>query len=249
MTRSAAARQEVCRTVFNEVRAFCVANSDEARARRYARYFTEGYDAYGLDYRNPGWEENRIRWTEMLREAGPKAFLDAGDLLVATGKYEEASFAIVIARGLRDTFTPEAFSRIGKWFEGGIRNWGHTDVLSGELLSLFLLDGIVDLDALAAWRDSPYKYKRRAVPVTMIKLLDGAAPIAGMLKAVEPLMHDPERVVQQGMGWFLREVWKRQPKPVEQLLLKHKDSCARLIVQYATEKMSKEARLRFRKTR
>ncbi len=67
-----------------------------------------------------------------------------------------------------------------------------------------------------------------------------------MLDFITPLMHDPERVVQQGMGWFLREAWKIKPKPVETFLLKYKDSAPRLIFQYATEKMSKEDKLRFR---
>ena len=50
-------------------------------------------------------------------------------------------------------------------------------------------------------------------------------------------MMDPERVVQQGLGWFLRETWKKHPKAVEAFLLEWKDRSPRLIFQYATEKM------------
>jgi 3-methyladenine DNA glycosylase AlkD len=69
------------------------------------------------------------------------------------------------------------------------------------------------------------------------------------LEFIEPLMHDPEREVHQGVGWFLREAWKIQPEPVEQFLLKYKDTSPRLIFQYATEKMQPEARERYRKAR
>ncbi len=31
-----------------EIRRFCESHSDPARAQKYARYFVEGYDAYGL---------------------------------------------------------------------------------------------------------------------------------------------------------------------------------------------------------
>ena len=42
------------------------------------------------------------------------------------------------------------------------------------------------------------------------------------------MMLDEERVVHQGLGWFLREAWKRDPEGVEPFLLEFKDSAARL---------------------
>lgn len=248
MPGAAAARKAVCQAVLEEVKAFCAANANEKQAERWARFFTEGYDAYGVDHKQPAWEENRARWLQMLKDAGRSAFLDAGDLLVP-GKYEETSFAIMFAMGSREAYTPQAFQRIGKWFERGIRNWGHTDVLSGQVLSAFLVDGVVPLEALEAWRASKNKFRRRAVPVTMIEIIDGSAPASRLLKAVEPLMQDQERVVQQGVGWFLRELWKRHPAATEKFLLRYKETCPRLIVQYATEKMDKAARERFRRSR
>jgi len=58
---------------------------------------------------------------------------------------------------------------------------------------------------------------------------------------------DPAREVHQGVGWFLREAWKIQPIPVEEFLLKYKDTAPRLIFQYATEKMKPEEKERFKK--
>jgi 3-methyladenine DNA glycosylase AlkD len=247
MPKAAPARL-VSHTVAEEVRAFCIANASEKNAMRWARFFTEGYDAYGVDYKNPAWEQNRLRWLARLKEAGPSAFLDAGDLLVP-GKYEETSLAILFAAGSRDAYTPQAFERIGNWFEKGIRNWGHTDVLSGEVLSAFLLDGVVPLEALERWRDSANKFQRRAVPVTLVKLVGGPPSASRLLRVIEPLMQDSERVVQQGVGWFLRELWKRRPGDVEKFLLRFKNTCPRLIVQYATEKMDKAHRERFRRSK
>jgi 3-methyladenine DNA glycosylase AlkD len=60
-------------------------------------------------------------------------------------------------------------------------------------------------------------------------------------------MMDPEREVHQGLGWFLREAWKKQPQVTETFLFKWKNSAARLIFQYATEKMTAEEKQRFRK--
>ena len=128
-------------------------------------------------------------------------------------------------------------------------NWALCDVLAGEVLSHFLLDGIVGLKALEPWVASPYKYQRRAAPVTLIKTLKNRHDYGPLLRLIEPLMSDREKVVQQGVGWFLREAWKLQPKPAEAFLLRFKETCPRLIVQYATEKMDPAAKEKFRRTR
>ena len=246
---SAPARSGVVETIAAEMREFCEANANPELVRKYAKFFKEGYDAYGIGHKDPEWERRREEWTQRLRAAGPSVYLDAGDLLTRTGKYEECSSAILFASAMRDRYTPAAFRRIGKWFDGGIGNWGHTDILCSLVLSPFLIDEVVGLDELARWRTSQFKYQRRAVPVAIIPLLDTASDYAPLFAVVEPLMTDSERVVQQGLGWFLREAWKRQPQPSERFLLRYKDTAPRLIVQYATEKMTAAQKLRFRRSK
>lgn len=58
---------------------------------------------------------------------------------------------------------------------------------------------------------------------------------------------DSEREFNQGLGWFLRECWKKDRALTEAFLMKWKNNCARLINQYVTEKITKEERLKFRK--
>lgn len=60
-------------------------------------------------------------------------------------------------------------------------------------------------------------------------------------------MLDAERVVHQGLGWFLREAWKIKKEETESFLLKWKNQAPRLIYQYATEKMSTEEKNVLRK--
>jgi len=235
--------------VFREVRAFCRAHADAAQAKRWARYFTEGYDAYGVDYKDPEWTSLQAAWADRLRGGPAAIWLDAGDLLVRTGKYEEASFALRLAITLEEHDSPETFARLGGWFAGGIRNWGHTDVLCGDCLTRYLVRKVVPLKALIEWRDSPHKYQRRAVPVALIGVLKTASSFQPLFRGIAPLMHDPERVVQQGLGWFLREAWKRQPAETEAFLLQYKDTCPRTIVQYATERMDAAGKARFKRAK
>lgn len=249
MSRTSAARASVARAISKEARAFCEAHADPDRARRYARFFTEGYDAYGVDYRIPEWELHISAWAQRVRAAGPDALIETGHLLSATGKYEECSFAILMAERIVEFDTPELFQRLGEWFDsGGIRNWGHCDVMCKMVLSRFLTSCIAGLDDLTVWRDSGAKYKRRAAAVTLVESIH-VRDVPAWLAFVEPLMADKEKVVHQGVGWLLRELWKRDPKQVEPFLLKHKDTAPRLIYQYATEKMDAAGKSRFKKAK
>lgn len=231
-----------------EIRSFFETHGDEKVIAKYSRYFKEGYDAFGVSdeiYRN-----RATLWFEAYcGELGLSGFLDLGDRLMQTGKYEEASLAINWAGRFHKQFTPAEFERFGTWLRDGVREWAHCDVLCGDLLSVFLAQGIVSMEALSSWRQSGSKWQRRAVPVSMLSLLKKAGDIEPMLDFIRPMMMDPERVVHQGLGWFLREAWKRSPSPVEAFLLEWKNSAPRLIFQYATEKMSAEAKARFRKER
>jgi len=233
---------------FAEIRRFCEKKANPDVVKKYSRYFTEGYDAYGLDQLTM--ESQRDRWLdEWKTDFTFDDFLDLGDKLIATGKYEEAGFAVSFVYSNTDSFTVDTLERLGEWLEGGIVNWAHTDILSGKALAYCFLNGIVEVEALKKWTASESKWKRRAVPVTLIDVLEMDIPLERLLEIVQPLMTDPDKFVQKGLGWFLREAWKVYPDETEDFLLKWKDTCGRTIVQYATEKMEKEYRSRFRKSK
>ena len=131
-----------------EIRDYCAAHANPELAAKYARYFKEGYDSWGLmDSKSPIWNEQKEEWTRRYNSLGLKGFLRLGEMLFTSGKYEEASFAFEFAMDLRDTYTPRSFQRIGKWIDSGIRNWGHTEAFSGSVLANFITDGVVGLDA------------------------------------------------------------------------------------------------------
>jgi 3-methyladenine DNA glycosylase AlkD len=225
----------------------CAALADPQRATRYERYFSEGYDAWGVDHRNPEWIRRREAWARDYRDLGPEGLIEAGRLLVETGKYEHGAVAIFLASRLRAEYSPALLDQISSWFKAGIGNWAHTDVLCAEVLVWFLVDHIVDVDALVSWTKSPFKYQRRAVPVMFVSAIKAGLPVAPMLEAVRPLMTDTERPVQQAVGWFLREAWKCARAEAESFLLEYRGAAPRLIFQYATEKMTAEEKLRFRR--
>ena len=231
-----------------EIRRFLKANADKAVITKYAKYFKEGYDPYGVagEKLHPKIDE----WFNICEEKlSRRQLLSLCDHLLSSGKYEEASIAIEFMVRLRDTYNKSLFNTVGKWFEKYIINWAHCDVACHTVLYPFLADKVIGFKDLLAWTDSPYRWKRRAVPVTMVEDFHkgGTANVARAIQVARKLILDPEKVVQQGTGWLLREVWKKSPKKVEDFLFKWKDQAPRLIIQYATEKIDKAKRKKFRR--
>jgi 3-methyladenine DNA glycosylase AlkD len=232
-------------TLSKRIRTFCEDNYNCKLVEKYQRYFKEGYDAFGIS--QDLFTRQKEEWLILYKsELGMNGFIELGRKLINTGKYEEASFAITFMGAFQDNFSKDTFQELGFWLENGICNWAHTDILSG-LLAHFFTEEIVTLQAMSEWRYSESKWRRRAVPVTMLSLLKTEKNLNPLFDFINALMMDPERVVHQGLGWFLREAWKKQPAQTEKFLKKWKDKAPRLIFQYATEKMDKETRERFRR--
>jgi len=234
--------------IAEEIRGFCRANADRATIECYSKYFKEGYDAYGVPFE--AFREEQEKLLSLHRDdLGLEGFLDLGDVLFASGKFEEGSIAINLVQAFHEEFTPDVLARFGEWLEKYVRNWAHTDVICGTLLSPLIKNGVVSLADLSSWRESPSTWKRRAVPVAMVEFLGIREDYGPLLDFVALMMMDKEVMVQKGLGYFLREVWKRQPGLVEEFLLGWKDDAPRVIFQYATEKMSKEKKALFRRAK
>jgi 3-methyladenine DNA glycosylase AlkD len=229
------------------IRTFLAENRNPAVKEKYARYFVEGYDPYGTDQKLL--EQERQKWFSAYdSQLGLDGFLNLGDLLVASGKYEEMFLAFWFVTRYPQHLSPAVFPRMAAWLENGICNWAMVDSFSMDVCAPFLLKKVVGLDALAAWRRSPSKWMRRAAAVTLIRPGKNGLPAAEILEFIRPIMLDEEKVVRQGLGWLLRELWKIDRAPVEDFLLEYKDTCGRLIIQYATEKMTAEEKARFKRT-
>ncbi|HLN52161.1 MAG TPA: DNA alkylation repair protein [Lentimicrobium sp.] len=232
--------------LYSELKNYCETNANDELVKKYSRYFKEGkYDAWGLsqslmDAKKEELKKSNFLTLDLVFETAP--------LLMKSGKYEETSFALAMLTLLSNNFSKDVFNRLQEWFKIGITNWAHADYLGMFMLPMFLKKKLVSKEDFIPWISSQYKFQRRCVPVTFIKLLK-EEPLSGLIEITDPLMKDGEREVHQGVGWYLREAWKIHPEQVEDYLLKYKDTAPRLIFQYATEKMTPEGKQRFRKSK
>lgn len=229
----------------SEIRSYCLSLANNDNVIKYSRYFKEGlYNGYGLT--TPQIKEG-VKILIKLPGLSLKSLLDSAPDIIKNGKYEETGILMLLVNGFHKQFDKDTFSSIAGWYSYGIDNWAHADTLGMLILPLFLKKKIVEIHAFTPWLKSQNKFQRRSVPVTLIKSLKTHENFQELFAFVECLMSDPEREVHQGTGWFLREAWKIKPLETEAFLLKWKDTTPRLIIQYATEKMTTEAKSRFKR--
>ncbi|TAL70676.1 MAG: hypothetical protein EPN82_01770 [Bacteroidetes bacterium] len=234
--------------IVKEIRDFLKKNANEAIVKKYSRYFKDGYDGYGIEQEI--FIQKKEEWLNKYKEKlSIEEFLEFGGMLFSSGKYEEGALAIQFLMGQKANLDKNSFNVIGDWLDKYVKNWAHTDYICSELTPYFFEKNIVKLDDIKPWRFSQSQWKRRAVPVTLIKLMKRDKSPVQYLNLIDPMMMDKNRPVHQGLGWFLRETWKKYPEPVESFLLKWKNTAPRLIFQYATEKMTKQDKERYRKSK
>jgi 3-methyladenine DNA glycosylase AlkD len=239
-------KDQIVKEIKQNIQKFLINNADKAVIEKYARYFKEGYDPYGVAPEKLSAKINE--WFKTCEEKlSTKQILNLCEELMKSGKYEEASIALAFIVRLRNHHNKSLFNTMGRWFEKYIKNWAHCDVACGDVLYSFIEDKIIEFDDLLKWADSSVRWKRRAVPVTMVKVVSKAGNVGQALQVSRKLILDSERVVHQGVGWLLRETWKKSPQKVEDFLYEWKDQAPRLIIQYATEKIDKEKRRKFRR--
>lgn len=229
--------------LFLELKNYCNDHANPELVIKYSRYFKGGvYNAWGLSQALMDAKKDE------LKKAGNitvDLVFDTAPLLMKSGRYEETSFVLILLSLVKDKLQKTDIQRIENLFETGIRNWAHADYLGMFFLPELMKQDLMGKEDFRGWVTSPFKFQRRCVPVTFIKLLKTGIAFQELFTFLEPLMLDPEREVHQGMGWFLREAWKLKNAETETFLLKWKDSAPRLIIQYACEKMDKTDKARF----
>lgn len=230
--------------IVKDVVDYLSARANPDLAAKYSRYFKEGYPGWGIA------DKDLKACQELLNTRYPDLTLQdmipLGLNLFKVGKYEAGSIAIRLLIQYKKVFDLNTFKGIKLWYDQGVGNWAHSDSICTYLIAEFFKNGIISYHDFADWKNSDSIWTRRAVPVALLQVRKTEPPHK-LLDFIDSMLLDEVREVHQGLGWFLRELWKLYPEPVEAFLLKYKNTAARLIFQYATEKMTKEQKERFRR--
>lgn len=124
-------------------------------------------------------------------------------------------------------------------FDGGhVYDWATCDTLCGRVLFECVKAEPSLAQRVAAWKDSPLTWKQRAAAVTFVKLAGKSCDLHDTILSVcGTIVQSPERFVQLGCGWVLREAGVRDQPRVVAFIKDRYASFSREGLRYAIEKM------------
>ena len=241
--------------VFKDIQAFYKKNANPEIVKKYAKFFREGYDAYGIDTQIYANKVDQL-YSEIEMDFKLSDLKHLFKMLLESNKFEEVSTVINLLSRMRIYYSKTLFKDIMKWLAKYFHNWAHVDIASNIVLSKFILEGVISHDDLLAYHKHDTKWVRRAIAVTTVYVFYTDKKLPPVLKAGNLLVDDPVREVGQGVGWMLRDAWKVYPEKIEKFLTKHVrtgNRTAKISVDGPSskggecEKMDKEYRKKFRR--
>jgi len=136
------------------------------------------------------------------------------------------------------------FRLFEKWLERHARHWGHCDGIAHYLLAAAIANQPDLAERVVPWTASPNRWKRRGAAVALVHEARAGRHTGVILEVAERLLADPDDLVRKGVGWLLKEAYRKQPRAVLHLLGAHRARVPRLVLRIATEKMPAGERAR-----
>ena len=191
------------------------ARGDTARASQEKRYHKSSWEHWGVSAPKM---DQAIR--EALAEADPSDQLRLSRRLWAEPVWD---LKIVAARLLIRQVIPADAALWAFAVErmGDLDGWAIADTL-GAVGSRCLLADPERLDFVETWVASPHLWTRRASLVFTLRWTKGQGrDPERMLGWAARLSADPQWFIQKAIGWWLRELSKRDPDRVRRFLAEH----------------------------
>jgi 3-methyladenine DNA glycosylase AlkD len=132
---------------------------------------------------------------------------------------------------------------------GSIADWNTTDWLCVRVLGpLIELEGRPTAEQIAGWVDAPSLWRRRSAAVAFVPLAGRPPTDLGfevgdlVLGVCTTLAPDPERFIQTGIGWVLRDLSDVDADAVYTFLSDHHTVLSREAIRMAAARLSDEHR-------
>ncbi len=126
----------------------------------------------------------------------------------------------------------------------GVNNWDLVDLTADKIVGKHLLDK--PRDVLYKLSQSKNLWERRIAIVSTFAFIRNN-DFEDTLKLSEMLMNDDHELLHKACGWMLREVGKRDEKLLLKFLESNASKMPSIMRSYATERLSAEQKLRFKK--
>lgn len=199
-------------------------------------FFREPVDPYGV--RSPQIQQVSREVYRAVKNL-PVVQLDRFmDELWKSGKLEEGVVACHVYRRFARQCGRREFALFERWINRYVRNWAHTDGVSGWLIAASIANCPELIARLPAWTKSKNRWKRRAAAVSLLQEAKQGRNTDRIFQICELLRDDSDEMVQKGIGWVLKETYPKKPREVLRFLEPWRSTAPRLVLRYAAEKMT-----------
>jgi 3-methyladenine DNA glycosylase AlkD len=223
--------------IHNELLAVC----SEMREGQ-SRYFKEQVTFLGCSL--PQCNKIAGEWAKKLRAKGlvyDDVLLIAEDLLKAD-TFEEGAVGLELVSHYKKDFRESDFKIFESWLRKYVTNWAHDDTIAPHVIGE-LLEKYPDLtERIFEWTNSDNRWMRRASAVTYVLHARRGKFHEAIFRTADALLGDEDEMVQKGVGWMLKCASQADESTVVSYLMKNRGKTSRLVLRYATEKVSPENR-------
>ncbi len=169
--------------------------------------------------------------------------------ILTHGNIEEEKFAgLFFLNQYKKSFDEETISLFREEYSNHCHTWSHCDSTSVRVLGPFL--GKKGNEELAIkvvneWSDADNLWIKRASMVILLKIIMLRKDFDDefVFELVEKMLEfSDQNYIEKGIGWLLKTCSKYKPNIIFDYLMKNKNTLSRLILRYASEKLSKENR-------
>lgn len=168
--------------------------------------------------------------------------------LIKSRIHDEKVAGIFLLNRFKKNFNEETVNMIKKVIPENFDTWAITDTTMIRVVGPYLAkSGNEQLaeKTIGAWSSSENLWVRRAALVILLKIIMVKKDFNSdyVFKLIEKRRKDPEEYIHKGIGWLLKTCSNYQPEIIFNYLLKNKERLSRLILRYASEKLTKEKRV------
>jgi 3-methyladenine DNA glycosylase AlkD len=224
----------VLEAIHSELMAVCSEKMREGQSR----YFKEKIKFLGCSL--PQCSKIAGKWAKRLKDerCSHDDILTLAEELLKAGSWEEGAIALELVARRKSEFRERDFSTFERWLSEYINNWGHTDSIAPHIFGE-LVERYPNLtERTFKWTKSPNRWMRRASAVTYVLHAKHGRFHDIVYKTADALLGDDDDMVRKGVGWMLKCTSQADEKGVVEYLMNNRNKTSRLVLRYATEKVS-----------
>ncbi len=223
--------------MIKRIREELLKNKDEQTAYSYNKYFKNVIQFYGI--KTPKLKQILNELYKEIKKLSFDEQLQLSQELIKSKYSEEKSIALgILAKNIKNL--DETHLPIIKELFDYVNNWATCDSLSGQLLCEMIKKGKLTPEKMSEWKNSSNLWMQRAACVTFVKIAKTGRYNKIILNICDTTIKNPERFVQLGTGWVLRELSLADLDLVISFIKQNYSHISREGLRYATEKMTPE---------